>query len=235
MHAARADPARRGRAPDLPAGRDVAAEPGELPDDDRDQGQPGSSPPPTGGRWSTSASAARTAPTRACSRPARRTSAAAPPPRPSRPGICTACRRPGRWPTATCSRSRPTSRRSCAFLRHHPDRSTLLIDTHDTAGRGACGRARHRGSPASCPRPCGSTPATSASLTAAVRGDPRRGRLRVDTRIVCSGDLDEYRIADLLAAGARIDGFGVGTALTTSSDAPGARRRLQARLSGGHR
>jgi len=40
------------------------------------------------------------------------------------------------------------------------------------------------------------------------------------TQIVCSGDLDEYRIADLLAAGAAIDGFGVGTALTTSSDAP---------------
>ena len=40
------------------------------------------------------------------------------------------------------------------------------------------------------------------------------------TRIVCSGDLDEYRIDDLLKAGAPIDGFGVGTALTTSSDAP---------------
>ncbi|MBS0554583.1 MAG: hypothetical protein JSS47_18980 [Proteobacteria bacterium] len=35
-----------------------------------------------------------------------------------------------------------------------------------------------------------------------------------------SGNLDEYRIAALLAAGAPIDGFGVGTQLTTSADAP---------------
>ena len=40
------------------------------------------------------------------------------------------------------------------------------------------------------------------------------------TRILVSGDLDEHRIRELLAAGAPIDGFGVGTALTTSEDAP---------------
>lgn len=40
------------------------------------------------------------------------------------------------------------------------------------------------------------------------------------TRILVSGDLDEYRIRDLVGAGAPIDGFGVGTALTTSEDAP---------------
>ncbi len=38
--------------------------------------------------------------------------------------------------------------------------------------------------------------------------------------IMASGDLDEYRIAELIAAGAPIDWFGVGTALATSSDAP---------------
>jgi nicotinate phosphoribosyltransferase len=38
--------------------------------------------------------------------------------------------------------------------------------------------------------------------------------------IFASGDLDEGRIASLLAAGARIDTFGVGTSLTTSADAP---------------
>lgn len=41
-----------------------------------------------------------------------------------------------------------------------------------------------------------------------------------DVRIFASGNLDEYRIAALLAAGAPIDGFGVGTQLTTSADAP---------------
>lgn len=38
--------------------------------------------------------------------------------------------------------------------------------------------------------------------------------------IVASGDLDEFRIAKLLDAGAPIDGFGVGTRLTTSQHAP---------------
>jgi nicotinate phosphoribosyltransferase len=39
-------------------------------------------------------------------------------------------------------------------------------------------------------------------------------------KIMLSGDLDEYRIRDLLAAGAPVDAFGVGTQLSTSSDAP---------------
>lgn len=41
-----------------------------------------------------------------------------------------------------------------------------------------------------------------------------------ETTIFASGNLDEYRMRDLLAAGAPIDGFGVGTSLVTSSDAP---------------
>jgi nicotinate phosphoribosyltransferase len=41
-----------------------------------------------------------------------------------------------------------------------------------------------------------------------------------DAKIMASGDLDERRIADLLAAGAPIDSFGVGTELATSGDAP---------------
>jgi nicotinate phosphoribosyltransferase len=45
------------------------------------------------------------------------------------------------------------------------------------------------------------------------------GGLR-DTGIFCSGNLDEYSVARLLAAGAPIDGFGIGTHLTTSNDAP---------------
>lgn len=40
------------------------------------------------------------------------------------------------------------------------------------------------------------------------------------TTIFASGNLDEYRVRDLLAAGAPIDGFGIGTSLVTSSDAP---------------
>jgi nicotinate phosphoribosyltransferase len=41
-----------------------------------------------------------------------------------------------------------------------------------------------------------------------------------EAKIMISGDLDEYRIRDLLAAGAPIDGFGVGTQLSVSADAP---------------
>ena len=40
------------------------------------------------------------------------------------------------------------------------------------------------------------------------------------TRIIVSGDLDEWKIADLIAASAPIDTFAVGTALATSDDAP---------------
>jgi nicotinate phosphoribosyltransferase len=39
-------------------------------------------------------------------------------------------------------------------------------------------------------------------------------------RIMVSGDLDEYRIRELVAGGAPIDAFGVGTQLATSADAP---------------
>jgi nicotinate phosphoribosyltransferase len=41
-----------------------------------------------------------------------------------------------------------------------------------------------------------------------------------DSRIMASGDLDEHRIAELVAGGAPIDSFGVGTELATSADAP---------------
>ena len=41
-----------------------------------------------------------------------------------------------------------------------------------------------------------------------------------DAKIMASGDLDEFKIRDLVAAGAAIDAFGVGTELATSGDAP---------------
>ncbi|MGH8729923.1 MAG: nicotinate phosphoribosyltransferase, partial [Burkholderiales bacterium] len=41
-----------------------------------------------------------------------------------------------------------------------------------------------------------------------------------EIKIFASGGLDEYRIAELVKQGAPISGFGVGTALDTSSDAP---------------
>ncbi len=41
-----------------------------------------------------------------------------------------------------------------------------------------------------------------------------------EAKIMVSGDLDEFRIRDLVACGAPIDSFGVGTQLATSADAP---------------
>jgi nicotinate phosphoribosyltransferase len=41
-----------------------------------------------------------------------------------------------------------------------------------------------------------------------------------DAKIMASGDLDEYKIRDLVRAGAPLDSFGVGTQLATSADAP---------------
>src|SRR5262249_38739162 len=41
-----------------------------------------------------------------------------------------------------------------------------------------------------------------------------------DVEVFASGDLDEDRIVELLESGARMDSFGVGTALAPSADAP---------------
>jgi nicotinate phosphoribosyltransferase len=41
-----------------------------------------------------------------------------------------------------------------------------------------------------------------------------------DAKIMATGDLNEYRILEICAAGAPIDAFGVGTELATSADAP---------------
>jgi len=41
-----------------------------------------------------------------------------------------------------------------------------------------------------------------------------------EVKIIASSGLDEYGIAELVAAGAPIDGFGVGTKLAVSADAP---------------
>jgi nicotinate phosphoribosyltransferase len=100
------------------------------------------------------------------------------------------------------------------FTNLYGERATLLLDTYDTV------RALER--------------ALAAGLRpAAVRLDSgdllalgRTVRRRLDeaglerSRILVSGDLDEFRIAELLAAGAPVDGFGVGAALSTSIDAP---------------
>ncbi len=107
------------------------------------------------------------------------------------------------------------------FARAQPEGLVLLIDTYDTE-RGA------RRVVELAPRL-----ARAGIRIRAVRldsGDLARHARRVraildegglaETRIFCSGNLDEYALRALLAAGAPIDGFGVGTRLDTASDAP---------------
>ena len=104
-----------------------------------------------------------------------------------------------------------------AFTRYyavHGPRSVLLIDTYDTLAA-----ARRIVSAGLRPAAVRVDSGDLAGLSGAVRGIFDGGGLR-QTKIFVSGDLDEHRIDTLIAAGAPIDGFGVGTAVTTSADAP---------------
>jgi nicotinate phosphoribosyltransferase len=108
-----------------------------------------------------------------------------------------------------------------AFVRARPVRPTLLVDTYDTeAAVTKVVELAHRLAPDGLR--IASVRLDSGDLAAhaqAVRALLDDGGLP-DVHIFASGNLDEDRIAALLAAGAPIDGFGVGTALDTSADAP---------------
>jgi nicotinate phosphoribosyltransferase len=100
------------------------------------------------------------------------------------------------------------------FQKFFPDHSVLLVDTYDTlAAIEKIIRAGLR------PKSIRLDSGNLVDLS-------RQARRRLDqaglteTRIFASGDLDEFVIADLLARGAPIDAFGVGTALATSKDSP---------------
>ena len=96
-----------------------------------------------------------------------------------------------------------------------PESSILLIDTYDTP-RGALTAARV------CRDKLRGVRLDSGdigALAVEVRGIlDREGA--PGAKIVASGDLNEHSIASLLAAGAPIDTFGVGTELVCSVDAP---------------
>lgn len=107
------------------------------------------------------------------------------------------------------------------FARSQPGGTTLLIDTYDTEAA------------------AGKVVALAARLAAAgiriqaVRIDSgdlgehaRRVRAILDAGgleevgIFASGNLDEHKVRDLLRSGAPIEGFGIGTRMNTSADAP---------------
>jgi nicotinate phosphoribosyltransferase len=107
------------------------------------------------------------------------------------------------------------------FARAFPEGSTMLIDTYDTEAA-----ARHL-------VPLIHRLATEGVMVRAVRldsGDLAAHALRVraildagglhQVQIFASGSLDEQSLREIVARGAPIDGFGVGTRLNTSADAP---------------
>jgi nicotinate phosphoribosyltransferase len=108
-----------------------------------------------------------------------------------------------------------------AFAKTFPDKSTLLIDTYDDIA------------------------GAEKAVVVAKELEARRFRLggvRLDSgdlaetskkirkildsnglgyvKVFASGDLDEFKITQLISAGARIDSFGVGTKMGTSADRP---------------
>jgi nicotinate phosphoribosyltransferase len=100
------------------------------------------------------------------------------------------------------------------FLDIFPNQAVLLVDTYDV--RAAVEKIIAMGrKPRGLRLDSGDLAADSKWI---------RNRLEQvgwqDVIIFASGDLDEDRIADLLADGAPIDGFGVGTALVNSTDSP---------------
>jgi nicotinate phosphoribosyltransferase len=106
------------------------------------------------------------------------------------------------------------------FADSYPGDPTLLIDTYDTV-EGARIAVRVAGE-----LPEGRRLAAVRidsgdllSLSREVRAVLDAGGCP-DTQVLASGDLDEHKIAALIADGAALDGFGVGTQLGTSGDAP---------------
>jgi nicotinate phosphoribosyltransferase len=108
-----------------------------------------------------------------------------------------------------------------SFARSRPQNLTLLIDTYDT-------EAGARKTVALAPRLAAMGIKIRAvrldsgdliQLAKNVRRILDDGGL-ADVSIFASGGLDEDNVAEIIAAGAPIDGFGIGTSLTTSFDAP---------------
>lgn len=107
------------------------------------------------------------------------------------------------------------------FARSQPDDASLLIDTYDTEAAAhqvvrLAARLEQDGIAIKAVRIDSGDLAGHARR---VRGILDAGGLP-QVAIFASGDLDEFRLRDLLRSQAPIDAFGVGTRMSTSSDAP---------------
>jgi len=107
------------------------------------------------------------------------------------------------------------------FARARPDNVVLLLDTYDTeaAARKVVALAPRLKASGIAIRGVRLDSGDLVALAKSVRAILDSGGLP-EVTIFASGGLDEDALADLLRAQAPIDGFGVGTSLTTSSDLP---------------
>lgn len=108
-----------------------------------------------------------------------------------------------------------------AFARARPEGLVLLIDTYDTeeGARKVVALAPRLRDMGITIRGVRLDSGDMGPLSKRVRQILDTGGL-TEVTIFASGGLDEWEIRRLLHSGARIDGLGVGTSLTTSSDAP---------------
>jgi nicotinate phosphoribosyltransferase len=108
-----------------------------------------------------------------------------------------------------------------AFAEAYPGDPTLLIDTYDTL-EGASTAIHVARQLESQGRKLAAVRLDSGDIVTLSREVRARldGAGLQDTKIFASGGLDEFLIRNMLAAGADVDGFGVGTELGTSGDAP---------------
>jgi nicotinate phosphoribosyltransferase len=107
------------------------------------------------------------------------------------------------------------------FARAFPRNALLLIDTYDTvaAARKVAALAPELAREGIALRGVRLDSGDLDALARAVRDVLDRAGLPEAT-IFASGNLDEHRVRDLVAAAAPIDAFGVGTSVVTSADAP---------------
>jgi len=101
-----------------------------------------------------------------------------------------------------------------AYFKVFPENTTLLLDTYDTID--AAQLAAEFGPKL---RGVRLDSGDLVGLSKQVRAILDKAGMR-QTKILVSGDLNEFKLAEMIAAGAQIDLFGVGTDLSTSRDAP---------------
>jgi nicotinate phosphoribosyltransferase len=108
-----------------------------------------------------------------------------------------------------------------SFARAQPANAMLLIDTYDAerAAHGVVELARRLAADGIAIKGVRIDSGDLGDLARRVRAILDAGGCHALT-IFASGNLDEHRVRDLVAGGAPIDGFGIGTRMNTSADAP---------------